>query len=46
MSAKYILAAAFVAATTVLTVTSAHATTGREAVDSIAVVLYVMSDLR
>ena len=33
MSAKYILAAAFVAATTVLTVTSAHATTGREAVD-------------
>lgn len=33
MYAKYILAAAFVAATTVLTVTSAHATTGRDAVD-------------
>lgn len=32
MSARYMLAAAFVAATTVLTMTSAQATTGREAV--------------
>lgn len=32
MSAKYILAAAFVAATSILTVSSAHATNGRQAV--------------